>query len=66
MKFIIAVGEGESAELVAVGDVSPEVLEAEGRRFGLWLLDHGSTPFLRGLEELFEEAELRKKVGLGY
>ncbi len=41
-------------------------LEDEGFAFGLWLLENASSPFLRGLAEALDEAEIRKKVGLGY
>jgi len=38
----------------------------KGARFGQWLLDDGSTSFLKGLHRLFDEAEITKKIGLGY
>ncbi len=41
----------------------------EGKGIGMsgtWLLDNASSPFLKGLAEALDEAEIRKKVGLGY
>ena len=43
-----------------------DVLEEEGFRFGQWLYSEASTPFLRGLIALIDEAELRKETGFGY
>jgi hypothetical protein len=63
--FIIARGNEEKIEL----KVSPQPekdLEAEGHNFCLWLLENASSPFLKGLAETLDEAEIRKKVGLGY
>jgi hypothetical protein len=54
------------AKLVLKSRVTPAELELEGARFGQWLLDSGSTSFLKGLHGLFDEAEITKKIGLGY
>jgi hypothetical protein len=65
--FIIAQsGEKGYARLVFAAGITPEELEPEGARFGQWLLDNGSTSFLKGLHHLFDEAEITKKIGLGY
>ena len=58
--------EKDHAKLVLKSGMTPEELELEGARFGQWLLDNGSTSFLRGLHQLFDEAEITKKIGLGY
>jgi hypothetical protein len=58
--------EKDHAKLVLNSGVTPEELELEGARFGQWLLDNGSTSFLKGLHQLFDEAEITKKIGLGY
>ena len=58
--------EKHHAKLVLKSGVTPEELELEGARFGQWLLDSGSTSFLKGLHQLFGEAEITKKIGLGY
>lgn len=58
--------EKDHAKLVFKPKVTSEELELEGTRFGQWLLDNGSTSFLRGLHRLFDEAEITKKIGLGY
>jgi len=58
--------EKDHAKLVLNSGVTPEELELEGARFGQWLLDNGSTSFLKGLHRLFDEAEITKKIGLGY
>jgi hypothetical protein len=58
--------EKDHAKLVLNSGVTPEELELEGARFGQWLLDNGSTSFLKGLHHLFDEAEITKKIGLGY
>jgi len=64
--FIIAKGNKESLELKVVTQLKGKELEGEGFTFGLWLLENGSSLFLRGLAEALDEAEIRKKVGLGY
>jgi hypothetical protein len=65
--FIIARSwEKSCAKLVFQTGMAPEQLEPEGARFGQWLLDNGSTSFLKGLHHLFDEAEITKKIGLGY
>jgi len=65
--FFIAKGEvEEGARLVISPDIDADTLEEQGYSFGRWLLEHGSTPFLKGLEQAMDEAEIRKKVGLGY
>ena len=65
--FVIAQGErDDGAELICSPGVDSELIEAQGRAFGGWLLDNGSTSFLRGLQEVMHEAEIDKKVGLGY
>jgi hypothetical protein len=65
--FIVARSQGKDhAKLVLKSGMMPEELEQEGARFGQWLLDNGSTSFLKGLHQLFDEAEITKKIGLGY
>jgi hypothetical protein len=65
--FIVARSQDKDhAELVLNSEMTPEELELEGTRFGQWLLDNGSTSFLKGLHQLFDEAEITKKIGLGY
>jgi hypothetical protein len=65
--FIVARFRGKGhVKLVFKPGINPDELEAEGARFGHWLLDNGSTSFLKGLHHLFDEAEITKKVGLGY
>jgi hypothetical protein len=65
--FIVAQSRGKGyVELVFKPGVTPDELEPEGARFGQWLLDNGSTSFLKGLHHLFDEAEITKKIGLGY
>ena len=64
--FFIAEGNKESLELKVVTQLKGGKLENEGLAFGFWLLENASTPFLRGLAEALDEAEIRKKVGLGY
>jgi predicted HAD superfamily phosphohydrolase YqeG len=64
--FVIAQGNEEKVELTVVTQLKGRELEEEGNAFGLWLLENASTPFLRGLAEALDEAEIRKKVGLGY
>jgi hypothetical protein len=65
--FVVArCQEKDYAKLVLNSRMTPEELELEGARFGQWLLDNGSTSFLKGLHQLFDEAEITKKIGLGY
>jgi len=64
--FIIAKGNKEILELKVVTQLKGRELKAEGFAFGLWLLENASSIFLRGLAEALDEAEIRKKVGLGY
>ena len=66
ISFVIARGGEERAELKVAPRLKERELEGEGRTFGSWLLENASSPFLRGLAEAFDEAEIRKKVGLGY
>ena len=46
--------------------LTADLLEKEGFRFGQWLCQEASTPFLRGLIAFIDEAELRKETGFGY
>ena len=46
--------------------LTADLLEKEGFRFGQWLYQEASTPFLRGLITFIDEAELRKETGFGY
>ena len=46
--------------------ITANLLEKEGFRFGEWLYQEASTPFLRGLIAFIDEAELRKETGFGY
>jgi len=65
--FIVAQSGGKGhAKLVFKPRIGPNELELEGARFGQWLLDNGSTSFLKGLHHLFDEAEITKKIGLGH
>ena len=65
--FIVARSQGKGyAKLVFKPGITIDELESEGGRFGQWLLDNGSTSFLKGLHHLFDEAEITKKIGLGY
>lgn len=64
--FVIAEGKEERLELQVTPQLKGKELEAEGFDFGLWLLENASSPFLRGLAKALDEAEIRKKVGLGY
>jgi hypothetical protein len=65
--FIVAESrEKGCAKLVFRTGIAPDKLEPEGTRFGQWLLDNSSTSFLKGLHRLFDEAEITKKIGLGY
>jgi hypothetical protein len=65
--FIVARShEKDHARLVFNPGITPGELEPEGAKFGQWLLDNGSTSFLKGLHHLFDEAEITKKIGLGY
>lgn len=64
--FVIAGGKQERLELKVTPQSKGKRLEEEGSAFGLWLLDNASSPFLKGLAKVFDEAEIGKKVGLGY
>jgi hypothetical protein len=65
--FIVAQSQGKGhTKLVFKAGITPDELELEGAKFGQWLLDNSSTSFLKGLHHLFDEAEITKKVGLGY
>lgn len=66
VSFVIASGKKERLELKVTPQLKGKGLEDEGFTFGLWLLENASSPFLRGLAKAFDEAEIRKKVGLGY
>lgn len=46
--------------------LTADLLEKEGFRFGQWLYQEASTPFLRGLIAFIDEVELRKETGFGY
>jgi len=69
IKYVIA---GSSAQLERHlifeerSAVTADLLEKEGFRFGDWLYQEASTPFLRGLIAFIDEAELRKETGFGY
>lgn len=65
--FIVAQSrEKGHAKLVFKLGITTGKLEPEGARFAQWLLDNGSTSFLKGLHHLFDEVEITKKMGLGY
>jgi len=64
--FVIAKGNKERLELKVVTQLKGKELEDDGFTFGCWLLENASSPFLKGLAEALDEAEIRKKVGLGY
>ena len=64
--FVIAKGNEERVELRVANQLEGKELEDEGFTFALWLLESASTPFLKGLAQALDEAEIRKKVGLGY
>ena len=64
--FVIAKGNEERIELKVVNQLEGKELEDEGFAFAQWLLENASSPFLKGLAEALDEAEIRKKVGLGY
>jgi hypothetical protein len=65
--FIIAQAKDvDVAQLVCASSADVRLLEAQGNAFGLWLLENGSTCFLKGLQEVLHEAEIDKKIGLGY
>ena len=57
---------GRHLILEQVPGVTADFLEEEGFRFGQWLYQEASTPFLRGLVAFIDEAELRKETGFGY
>jgi hypothetical protein len=65
--FIVAQSREKGyARLASKSGITADELELEGTRFGQWLLENGSTSFLKGLHHLFDEAEITKKIGLGY
>ena len=65
--FIVAGSrERGHAELAFKPGITPDELELEGARFGQWPLERGSTSFARGLHHSFDEAEIARKIGLGY
>jgi hypothetical protein len=65
--FTVAQSQEEDyAKLAFKPEITADELELEGARFGQWLLENGSTSFLKGLHQLFDEAEITKKIGLGY
>ena len=64
--FVIAKGNKERLELKVVTQLKGKELEDDGFTFGCWLLENASSPFLKGLAKALDEAEIRKKVGLGY
>ena len=65
--FIVARSrERGYAELAFTPRINPDELELEGARFGQWPLERGSTSFVRGLHHSFDEAEIARKIGLGY
>ena len=65
--FVVAQSQEEGyVRLVFKPGMRPEELEPEWARFGQWLLDNGSTSFPKGVHDLFDEAEITKKIGLGY
>ncbi len=65
--FIVARSREKGyAKLACKPGITPDELEPEGARFGQWLLENSSTSFLKGLHHLFDEAEITKKIGLGY
>ena len=64
--FVIAKGNEDKVELRVANQLEGKKLDDEGFAFALWLLENASTPFLKGLAEALDEAEIRKKVGLGY
>ena len=64
--FVIAKGKEERIELKVTTQPEGKQLEDEGFAFARWLLENASSPFLKGLAEALDEAEIRKKVGLGY
>ncbi len=66
VNFVIASGKKERLELKVTPKLKGKGLEEEGFTFGIWLLENASSPFLKGLARAFDEAEVRKKVGLGY
>ena len=65
--FIVAQSKEKSyAKLASKPGITADELELEGAKFRQWLLENGSTSFLKGLHHLFDEAEITKKIGLGY
>ena len=69
VKYRIAAGSVQrERHLILEQDtgLNADFLEKEGFRFGQWLYQEASTPFLRGLVAFIDEAELRKETGFGY
>ena len=65
--FIVAQSKEKGyARLASKPGITTDELELEGAKFGQCLLENGSTSFLKGLHQLFDEAEITKKIGLGY
>ncbi len=65
--FVVAQSKEKGyAKLASKPGITTDELELEGAKFGQWLLENGSTSFLKGLHHLFDEAEITKKIGLGY
>ena len=65
--FIIAQSREKGyTKLASEPEITADELELEGTRSGQWLLENGSTSFPKGLHRLFDEAEISKKIGLGY
>ncbi len=57
---------GRHLILEEIPGLTADLLEKEGFRFGQWLYQEASTPFLRGLITFIDEVELRKETGFGY
>lgn len=69
IKYQIATGTiqlGRNIIFEEIPGIGADILEKEGFRFGQWLYQEASTPFLRGLIAFIDEAELRKETGFGY
>ena len=61
-KFIISKGkQADGAELLFSPGADYTLTNTHGKAFGEWLLQNGSTSFLRGLQEVMHEAEIDKK-----
>jgi len=65
--FIVAGSrERGHAELAFKPKSTPDELELEGARLGQWPLGSGETSFVRGLHHSLDEAEIARKISLGY